>query len=146
LTAKAEWGIQKAIIAWYDTQYPPSHPYWHLLVCHQNGSVNYGKFKGYILKQMGVRANIPDLMLYIAKGGFNGLFLEVKTNTGKITKDQKEFHQRLLNQGYAVLGGYGIDNSIEIIKKYLCGRIIRTYEWKQPPENLTSLGKLSLVK
>lgn len=130
MASKEEWGIQKTIVGWYDSQYPESHPYWHLLVCHQNGSVNYGKFKGYIMKLMGVRANIPDLVLYVANGGFHGLHLEIKTKTGRITKEQKEFHQRLSNQGYAVLGGFGVDHSIDVIKKYLEGRTIRTYQWK----------------
>lgn len=147
MAEKEEWGIQKTVIAWYDSQYPPSHPYWHLLVCHQNGSVNYGKFKGYILQLMGVRANVPDLALYISKGGWCGLFLEIKTKIGKVTKDQNEFHARLINQGYAVLCGFGIDHSIDIIKKYLAGRIIRTYQWKPPSHpRPKSPGKLSLVK
>lgn len=136
MAAKEEWGIQKTVVGWYDSQYPKNHPYWHLLVCHQNGSVNYGKIKGFILKLMGVRANVPDLILYIAKGGWNGLFLEIKTKTGKVTKGQREFHQRLLNQGYAVLSGYGVDQSIGIVKRYLAGQNIRTYEWKQPNPQL----------
>lgn len=129
MAAKEEWGIQKAVIKWFDGQYPETHEFWHLLCYNQNGSVNFGKIKGYILKLMGVRAGIPDLTLYVARGGWHGLLVEIKTEKGKFAKNQETFHKRFINQGFAVEGGYGVDHSIMIIKQYLLGRNIRRYEW-----------------
>lgn len=125
MAQKDEWRIQKAVIEWYDYQYPPSHEYHHLLVYNQNGSVNLGKIKGAILKLMGVRAGIPDLTLYLARGGHNGLLVELKTEKGRITKDQSIFHKRLTNAGYAVEGSHGVDNSIALIKRYIAGQHIK---------------------
>jgi len=52
------------------------------------------------LKSEGVVAGMPDLMLLEASGGFHGLFIEMKTEVGKLSKKQIEAHQALLERGY----------------------------------------------
>lgn len=131
--AKEEWGIQKAIVSWYNQQYPDGHQFHGLLTCHQNGSVNYGKIKGCVMKAMGVRAGIPDLVLYMPRGGYHALFVEVKTKDGKVSKVQKDYHARLIDQGYAVQSGQGTDHGIIVIKRYILGQIIKdrgTLTWE----------------
>lgn len=118
MAQKGEWGIQKAIIEWWDWQH---HADKDLLVCHQNGSVNYGGFKGKIMQDMGVRPGIPDLQLLMARGQWIGLFVEVKSDDGTLSKVQKIYHGRLIEQGYCVRTCKSLDECIEIIKNYLSG-------------------------
>ena len=48
-----------------------------------------------------------------------GLFLELKTNKGRATKDQKEWIEDLTNRGYKALIVKGIDESINAIDNYM---------------------------
>jgi len=42
------------------------------------GSHNFGARKGATLKAMGLRAGAPDLFLAMMRGGYGGLYLEIK--------------------------------------------------------------------
>lgn len=116
MAQKEEWGIQKAVVEWFEMQHKEIAD---LLVCHQNGSVNYGAYKGKIMQQMGVKRDMPDLQLLLAKAQWHGYFLEVKTKNGYLTKEQKAKHQRLMEQGYLVQVGYGVDDCIALMSRYV---------------------------
>ena len=51
-------------------------------------------------KAMGVRAGFPDLILCIARQGYHGLFIELKTEKGKQSKYQRFWQISLEEQGY----------------------------------------------
>ena len=55
------------------------------------------------LKRMGVRPGVPDLFLSIARGGFHGLWIEMKTPKGQLSKEQRRMMGRLESQGYRVV-------------------------------------------
>lgn len=59
------------------------------------------------LKAEGVKRGIPDLFLPVPRPKINnymewycGFYIEVKTPTGRQTKDQKEFEKFAVEQGY----------------------------------------------
>lgn len=52
------------------------------------------------LKAQGVRAGVPDLCLPVARGGFHGLFIELKVDGGRPSAAQKEWLRLLAAQGY----------------------------------------------
>lgn len=53
------------------------------------------------LKDEGVLAGVADLfVMYANKYGYNGLFIEMKTKTGRQTESQKEFEQYCLTHNY----------------------------------------------
>lgn len=71
------------------------------------------------LKASGVKAGIPDILLPVARGGFYGLFIELKRKGGSLSADQKEMIELLTDQGYLVVVCKGADAAIEEIKKYM---------------------------
>ncbi len=71
------------------------------------------------LKAEGVKSGVPDLLLPIARGGYHGLFLEVKTKGGVVSNNQKLWLNTLSEQGYLTSVAYSFDEAIGVIKKYL---------------------------
>lgn len=53
-------------------------------------------------KQPGVRGGIPDLFLPVARGGKNGLFIELKVSSGKLSGVQQDAIRDLRLNGYEV--------------------------------------------
>ena len=54
------------------------------------------------MKAEGQREGVPDLMLAVAKCGYHGLFIEMKAPGGSVRKHQRDYHQKLREQGYLV--------------------------------------------
>ena len=59
------------------------------------------------------------MCLSVARGGFFGLFIEMKRKTGRLTEEQKAFHADLRAQGYQVETCYGADQAIDTITNYM---------------------------
>lgn len=70
-------------------------------------------------KAQGVRPGVPDLMIPIAKGGYHGLFIEMKAGRGKPTPKQVEWIELLRDQGYCAYACAGADNAIALIDRYM---------------------------
>lgn len=71
------------------------------------------------MKKSGVRAGVSDYILLSARGGFNGLVLELKAGKNKPTKAQKEFLDRAAAAGYKAAWCSGWDTARRIIEEYL---------------------------
>lgn len=74
----------------------------------------------------GLKKGFPDLQLLIPAGSYHGLFIELKRakkSLSKISKEQKEWIERLNKQGYQAKVCYGADEAIETIKGYLCKQV-----------------------
>lgn len=54
------------------------------------------------LKRMGVRKGVPDLFLSLPKGKFHGLYIEMKTQIGKVSPEQKNKIVKYKAAGYQV--------------------------------------------
>lgn len=63
----------------------------------------------------------PDLFLPVAKGGYNGLFIELKSKKGKLSEDQEKVLKKLTARGYKCVVMYVNEASpvIALIQKYL---------------------------
>lgn len=79
------------------------------------------------LKRQGVRAGVPDLCLPVARGGYHGLFIELKAEGGRPSAAQKEWLGRLRVQGYKAEICVGWTEAAAVICDYLGIRL---------PENL----------
>ena len=44
--------------------------------------------QGARLKRMGVKSGVPDLHLPVARGAYHGLYLEMKTEKGRVSANQ----------------------------------------------------------
>lgn len=71
------------------------------------------------LKAAGVKRGVPDISLPVARGGYHGLYIELKYDTGRPTAEQKEWHDALIEQGYKAVFCWGFESAIEVIKEYL---------------------------
>lgn len=70
------------------------------------------------LKNEGVKAGVPDLFLAVARGGYHGLFIEMKKPGGRVSQKQREWHDRLRAAGYRVLVRYGHQEAIHALVVY----------------------------
>ncbi len=73
------------------------------------------------LRQMGLLAGAPDLFIAWARLGYHGLFIEMKSATGKPTKRQLEVHADLKKWGYAVFVCKGFDAAKAVMEAYALG-------------------------
>ena len=70
------------------------------------------------MKRMGLRSGFPDLLVPLARGGYHGLFVEMKYGKNKTTKEQKEWLERLSAEGYACAVCYNAAEAIKTIESY----------------------------
>lgn len=68
----------------------------------------------------GVRPGVPDLCLPVARGGYHGLYVELKrTKGGAVSDVQGDWHKALVHEGYAVVVCYGCDQAWGAIANYM---------------------------
>lgn len=72
-----------------------------------------------MLKAMGYRAGTPDLMIFEPLGGFHGLFMELKTEKGKLMPNQAGFIATLNHSGYKAVVCYGYNEAVACLDGYL---------------------------
>lgn len=91
---------------------------WSLLFAIPNGG--FRKIQtGIRLKRTGLKPGIPDIFLPVGRGKYHGLFIEMKSDKGRVQKNQKEWHDRLRAQGYMVEVCRGCDQAVKVIYEYL---------------------------
>lgn len=71
------------------------------------------------LKRQGVKAGVSDLSLPSKRGGYAGLYIEMKAIDGKPTAAQEEFIRDMKEGGYFATFCYGADEAIKTITNYL---------------------------
>lgn len=71
------------------------------------------------LKRQGVKAGVPDICLPVARGGFHGLYIELKAGDNKPTAKQKEWLANLRAEGYKATVCNGWDAARDTILNYL---------------------------
>ena len=71
------------------------------------------------MKAEGLRPGFPDLGLPVAKGGYHGLFMELKMVGNKPNKNQIYWLDRLNEQGYMALAVWMYDGAIKVLEDYM---------------------------
>lgn len=72
------------------------------------------------LKEQGVKAGIPDIFLPCARGGWHGLYIEMKRRKGgRVSIEQKKMIIALRDQGYCVEVCEGWEEARDIITAYM---------------------------
>lgn len=111
---------QQALFQWAEYkmhEHPELESMYH---CPNGGKRN--KAEAVRLKHEGVKAGVPDICLPVARNGYHGLYIEMKADKGKPTKDQIEWMDRLRKQGYRVALCHGWESAVESIEGYLKGK------------------------
>lgn len=76
------------------------------------------------LKGQGVKAGIPDVFLPVAKGGYHGLYIEMKKqHGGRVSPEQKDKIAKLREQGYRVEVCEGFQIAADVIEAYMEERL-----------------------
>jgi len=71
------------------------------------------------LKAEGVMAGVADLCLPAARRGYHGLYLELKSEEGVATKEQKAFLRGVLEEGYCAVIAHGFDEARSALEWYI---------------------------
>ena len=69
----------------------------------------------------GVRPGVPDVFLPVPRGGFAGLYVEMKTRRGRVSAAQRRWIGALRAQGYRVEVCRGWNAAREAIEEYVGG-------------------------
>ena len=112
-----EAGAQETLFNWVGYQlgrYPELVLLYHI----PNGGKRDAK-TATNLKRQGVKAGVPDLHLPVARGGYHGLYIELKVGKNKQTDKQKEWQRELTKQGYLAVVCYGWEEAAKGLVEYL---------------------------
>ena len=95
------------------------HPELGLLFHIPNGG-SRNKAEAGRFKAEGVKAGVPDLLLPVARGGYHGLFIELKRlDGGRVSPEQKAWMDKLKEQGYQAVVCRGWEEASEALLGYL---------------------------
>jgi hypothetical protein len=72
-----------------------------------------------LFTSQGVRAGVADLCLPAARRGHHGLYLEMKSEEGVATKEQKVFLRGVMEEGYCAVIAEGVDEAREALEWYI---------------------------
>ena len=121
MTGDTEHAHQVALFKYAHFQKDPA---WKMLYATPNGGHRH-KLVAVKLKQEGVKAGIPDLILPVMRKGFGGLYIELKRPKtpgkakGRVTKQQAEWMEALTNEGYLCVVCWGWLAAKDTIEGYL---------------------------
>lgn len=73
------------------------------------------------MKAEGMRAGTPDMLLTVPRGKQHGLWIELKTPTGRVSPSQHRMLVRLERRRYAAFASYGFEAAVKLISGYLAG-------------------------
>lgn len=102
---------------WNSNKYPELKLLFHVPNGGKRNAQEAARFK-----TMGVKAGVPDLCLPVPRGGYAGLYIEMKYGKNKTTDKQNEWIKDLSKQGYDVEVCWGAEEAIEVLESYMKAR------------------------
>lgn len=104
---------QKQLIQWCRTR-----PWGQFLFHIPNESIGG---QGWIIRnrQMGCKRGVPDLMLPIPMHGYHGLFIEMKTESGRVSEYQKRWQGALNEFGYKAVVCKDWEDAKNVLEEYM---------------------------
>lgn len=112
------WARQAAI---YDRPYELCH--------HVPNGGRRDKRTAELLKAQGVLAGVPDVFLPYPSGGYHGLYIELKAESGQPSKEQNIFLRAALDNGYYACVCYGWAVAVTVMFCY-----VNSPEWLKEEE------------
>ena len=89
-----------------------------LAYSHLNG-MRSSIAEGAKAKRSGALPGIPDIFIPLMSRGFGGLYIELKTEKGRLSAIQNEMLSRLTQAGYMAVVCHGLDEAIAAVEEYL---------------------------
>jgi len=106
---------QERVIKWARDN-ENNYPFLWLLHSSLNG-VKLSKNQAGRAKTQGMLSGVPDLFLPVPKKGFHGLFIEMKSQQGRVSVSQSRFLSVTNELGYQSIVCYSSEDAIEKIKE-----------------------------
>ena len=117
LTDPSESQEQQQLVSWTDFM-QHKYPELNLLYHIPNGGKR-SKSEAARFKAEGVKSGVPDLCLPVARGGYHGLYIEMKTESGHTSDEQEWWGERLQAQGYVWRVCHGWQAAVAVLEWYL---------------------------
>ena len=109
---------QMLLIQWADWnlgKWPELALLFHIPNGGRRSAAEAGRFRA-----MGVKKGVPDLFLPVARGGFHGLFIEMKRRRGgSLSPEQGDWLEALRGEGYRALRCDGWEQARDALVEYL---------------------------
>lgn len=119
MSVQRERREQQYFVQWFKLKYPDI-----LIAASANGGARNPR-EAANMKREGVLSGIPDIMIFLAKGAYHGLMLELKapktatSAPGRLSVNQKMILQRLNDADYCAKAAWGWLEAKEIVEWYL---------------------------
>ena len=117
MRAENEGYEQAALFEWAEYQAAVMQEL-QLLYHIPNGGLR-SKSEAARMKRQGVKAGVPDLLLPVARGGWHGLYIEMKAEGGRASTEQKKWIAALQEQGYRAEICVGWEAAAKLLTEYL---------------------------
>lgn len=102
-------------VNWFKHHFPELDDDFH----HFANERKCSPMQGSLLKRMGVKKGVADFFLAFPQNGKAGLWIELKVDDGKPSKEQKAFLTRKAQRGYECACVWGTEAAREVINAYL---------------------------
>lgn len=110
-----EHALQSACVNWFRLQYPK---YRYLLFAIPNGGLRNNIVAKQIKREGGMKG-VHDLFFMYNNGDFSGMWLEIKTPEGRMSKEQIRFKENATSQGYHTAQPKSVEQFMKEINNYL---------------------------
>ncbi|WP_145517630.1 VRR-NUC domain-containing protein [Yersinia mollaretii] len=115
---QAETEEQAALIAWADKTVIDGICIGDYLI-HIPNEGKRGPKAARDAKRLGLRKGVPDLFLALPRGGYAGLWIEMKARGGQSTVEQFLWLKKLDNVGYVATTCFSFSQAKDTVVKYL---------------------------
>ena len=105
--------FQRAVIKYLDYQHK------EVIYTHPNNEGRRTAYERFKLKVLGVKAGVPDLLIFNPNDKYNGLAIELKIKYNQPTKSQIKWLTDLEKCGWFTAVGRDFESVKELINKYL---------------------------
>jgi len=114
-----EFQEQKALVTWARLKAAAGNRPLENLFAIPNGGYALTRLAGRRLTEAGLKKGVPDLFLAWPSSRHHGLFIEMKSERGRLSTEQCEMIDSLRKAGYCVEVCWGAVEARRVIEAYL---------------------------